>query len=80
MYTDALLAVLSQMILLIFQRKSHQVSETSSSEQEVRLVDLEPYTTYNISVACRSTLGGFWSDAMSIQQRTLPTGDHFPFS
>ena len=43
-------------------------------EEEVILDRLEAYTQYNITIRCKSQLGGYWSNPNTLTVTTQPSG------
>ena len=58
-----------------FQNKSFEINDTGNTrEEEITIDGLEAYTVYAITITCKSSLGGYWSDPQTVTSRTLPSG------
>ena len=63
-------------LILKLQNKSIKLDEnTKLGEEGVMLDGLQPYTLYNITIKCKSVLGGYWSNPRAIVVTTEPSGE-----
>ena len=42
--------------------------------ENITLSDLKPYTTYTVTVKCKSPFGGRWSNEVVVKDRTKSSG------